>query len=263
MTKSDGTIESIRLWPSPTSSVVVKEVTYWSGGYRVKGFLAYERRRHYRGGILYLRGGIQSIGNVRPGRLTQFATKGYVVFAPFYRGNRGGEGKDYFVGEDRMDAVIAAYLLKRWIEDGPLHVIGYSRGGAVALALAAHPIPIQTIISWGGMTDIVATYKERLDMRRMMKRLIGATPNKPSFYRSRYFLTDALQTNARFLFIHGEQDRHVSLKQAEQAALFLEAHRKKVDRLYFPNETHAFSPQMNRSIVHYLTEVYFLRNSSN
>lgn len=258
MKKSDGVIENIRLWPSPTSSVIIKEVTYWSSGYRVKGFLAYEKRRHYRGGILYLRGGIQGIGNVRPGRLTQFATKGYIVFAPFYRGNRGGEGKDYFVGEDRMDAVIAARLLQRWI-DHSIHVIGYSRGGAVAFALAAHAVPIQTIVSWGGMTDIVATYKERIDMRRMMKRLIGGTPNKPRYYRSRYVLTGALQTEARFLFIHGLRDRHVSIKQAEQAAAYLEAEQKEVERLYFPKETHRFSQSLNCSIVQYLTEVYFLR----
>ena len=32
---------------------------------------------------------MQSIGMVRPSRIAQFAAQGFIVFAPYYRGNRG------------------------------------------------------------------------------------------------------------------------------------------------------------------------------
>ena len=52
---------------------------------------------------------------VRPARIAQFAQQGFIVFAPYYRGNRGGEGRDEFAGEDRFDAVYGVDVLKQFI----------------------------------------------------------------------------------------------------------------------------------------------------
>ena len=35
-----------------------------------------------------------------------------------------------------------------------------------------------SMVTWGGVSDMVLTYEERVDMRRMMKRVIGGTPTK-------------------------------------------------------------------------------------
>ena len=35
-----------------------------------------------------------------------------------------------------------------------------------------------SLVSWGGVSDMVLTYEERKDMRRMMKRVIGGTPKR-------------------------------------------------------------------------------------
>ena len=44
---------------------------------------------------------------------------------------------------------------------------------------------ITSVVTWAGVSDIVFTYKERKDMRRMMKRVIGGTPNNmPDEYRN-------------------------------------------------------------------------------
>ena len=56
---------------------------------------------------------MQHVGMVRPSRIAQFASQGFVVFAPYYRGNRGGEGRDEFAGADRLDAVNAVDVLKQ------------------------------------------------------------------------------------------------------------------------------------------------------
>ena len=43
---------------------------------------------------------------------------------------------------------------------------------------------ITSVVTWAGVSDIVFTYNERKDLRRMMKRVIGGTPNNnPDAYR--------------------------------------------------------------------------------
>lgn len=58
-------------------------ICYLSNGLRVKGLLAEPAAPGQYDGFLYLRGGIKSVGMVRPGRIIQFASQGFVVFAPF------------------------------------------------------------------------------------------------------------------------------------------------------------------------------------
>ena len=87
-------------------------ITYLSKGLKVKGMFAEPKIEGGYDGFLYLRGGIKNVGQVRPARIAQFASEGFIVFAPYYRGNRGGEGNEDFAGEDRQDAFTAYQLLK-------------------------------------------------------------------------------------------------------------------------------------------------------
>ena len=172
----NGTIKSKKIYPSPNSHVRLTEISYWSDGLLVKGLLAEPKKRGAYSGILYLRGGIQSIGMVRPARIAQFAAQGFIVFAPYYRGNRGGQGRDEFAGADRWDAVYAVDVLKQFCTE-TVHILSFSRGGIMALWTAILRHDIMSVVTWAGVTDTVLTYKERPDMRRMMKRLYGGTPN--------------------------------------------------------------------------------------
>lgn len=83
-----------RRFPSPSQHVRLYTICYLSNGLRVKGLLAEPAAPGQYDGFLYLRGGIKSVGMVRPGRIIQFASQGFVVFAPFTeeikgRGQRG------------------------------------------------------------------------------------------------------------------------------------------------------------------------------
>ena len=121
-----GTIESSRDYPSPNPGIRLREITYWSEGIRVKGMLACPNQAGQYDGMLYLRGGIQGVGMVRPARIAEFAAQGLVVFAPYYRGNRGGEGRDEFGGVDRFDAVHGVEVLKQF-STTRVHVFAFSR----------------------------------------------------------------------------------------------------------------------------------------
>ncbi len=245
----NGTIESKKSYPSPNPHVHLSEIVYWSEGLRVKGMLAEPRKRGDYSGILYLRGGIQSIGMVRPARIAQFANEGFVVFAPYYRGNRGGEGRDEFAGADRWDAVHGVEVLKKFSQNH-VHLLAFSRGGIMALWTAILRQDITSVVTWAGVTDTVLTYKERPDMRRMMKRLYGGTPNTALMhFEERNPLLRIEENTAPVLIIHGLNDENVSPGQAYLLEEALKLNKQDHETWYFPNYTHFFPPTANRKTV--------------
>lgn len=252
----DGQIISKRLYPSPNPFVELTEITYLSGGVKVKGMLAEPKKEGSYEGLIYMRGGIQHIGMARPARIAQFASQGFVVFAPYYRGNRGGEGRDEFAGADLQDAVSAVDVLKqspKW-KEGRVHLFSFSRGGIMALWTAILRNDITSTVHWAGVSDVVFTYKEREDMRRMMKRVIGGSPNSaPDAYRERTALFRVEEIDAPVLIIHGMKDENVSFEQAIMLEDALREHQKTTETWYFQDYTHHFPSWHNAKIVRDLT----------
>ncbi|WP_203361414.1 prolyl oligopeptidase family serine peptidase [Bacillus sp. REN10] len=242
-------IEKVR-FPSPHPHVYVSVVTYMSQGLKVKGLLAEPKAAGSFDGFLYLRGGIKNVGMVRPARITQFASEGFIVFAPFYRGNRGGEGNEDFAGEDREDAFSAFDLLQAHprVTDN-VHLFGFSRGGAMAL-LTAIEKEATSIVTWGGVSDMTLTYEERKDLRRMMKRVIGGSPyQQEERYQWRTPLYQLEKINAPVLIIHGKKDQNVTIQHAYQLEKGLKRLENPVETWYFDQYNHYFPPVTNRQIV--------------
>lgn len=238
-----------RRYPSPNPHVRLTEITYWSNRLRVKGLLAEPIRQGVYDGILYLRGGIQNVGMVRPARIAQFAAQGFVVFAPYYRGNRGGEGRDEFGGADRWDAIYSVDVLRQFCGEH-VHVFAFSRGGLMALWTAILRDDITSVVTWAGVVDVEAVYFERPDMRRMMKRLYGGTPMKvPEVYQERTPLDKVHAIEAPVLIIHGTKDKNVPIQHATKLESALVAAKKAVDTWYYEGITHFFTPAVNRQVV--------------
>ncbi|MGG4508625.1 prolyl oligopeptidase family serine peptidase [Heyndrickxia sporothermodurans] len=239
-------------FPSPNPNVRMCMITYISDGLKVKGLLAEPRDDKEYDGFLYLRGGIKNVGMVRPARIGQFAAEGFIVFAPFYRGNRGGEGNEDFGGEDRKDAYTAFDLLKQYrrVKSNRIHIFGFSRGGIMALHTAINRNDAKSVVTWGGVSDMFLTYYERKDLRKMLKRVIGGTPKKyPELYQERTPLYSIDKLNQPVLIIHGVKDRNVSIEHAIRLEERLKVYKKEVETWYFPNYTHYFPPAINRQIV--------------
>ena len=252
--KLNGTIEQKRPYPSPNPNVRLTEVLYWSCGYRVKGLLAEPLNSGEHEGILYLRGGIQNIGMVRPARIAQFAAKGFVVFAPYYRGNRGGEGRDEFAGEDRYDAVYGVDVLKQFLTVNRIHLFAFSRGGIMALWTAILRNDITSTVTWSGVSDIILTYEERNDMRRMMKRVIGGNPNTaPAAYAERQPSAQLKDITGSLLIIHGKKDVNVGIEHANRLEEALVKEGKVFETWYFSEYDHFFPTKINKQIINDLT----------
>lgn len=261
MIQENGTIIARHRFPSPNPNVELTLITYFSNGLRVKGLLAEPKYEKTSDGFLYLRGGIKSVGMVRPARIAQFASEGFIVFAPFYRGNQGGEGNEDFGGEDREDAFAGYLLLKSLPEIKNIHVFGFSRGGVMALWTAICFPETASVVTWGGVSDMSLTYLERKDLRRMMKRVIGGTPKKyPEKYEERTPLYQLEKITAPVLIIHGVKDQNVSVGHAYLLENRLKALHKSVESWYFNEFTHYFPPQINRRVVTDLTTWMKLHN---
>ncbi len=236
-------------FPSPNPSIDLYIVTYAVNDLKVKGLLAVPKQQDITDGFLYLRGGIKNVGKVRPGRIVQFAAEGFIVFAPFYRGNQGGDGNEDFAGEDREDAIAGFELLKYYPGVERVHVFGFSRGGVMALFVGIY-CPAASIVTWGGVSDMVLTYEERKDLRRMMKRVIGGTPAKyPERFQERTPLHYLDKIHAPTLIIHGIQDKNVSIEHSIKLEEGLKKSGKTAETWYFPEFTHYFPPKVNRMVV--------------
>ena len=252
--RTDGEVVSILPFPSPHPCINLSTVTYLSGGLKVKGLLAEPLRKDTEDGFLYLRGGIKGVGQVRPGRIVQFASQGFIVFAPYYRGNIGGEGREDFAGEDRADAIAAARVLRNLKRVKRLHVFGFSRGGVMALWTAIEEPNVSSLVTWGGVSDMALTYEERIDLRRMMKRVIGGSPYKyPENYKERTPLHRLQEINCPVLIIHGSRDKNVSLRHSILLEEGLKKHGRMVESWYFSEFTHYFPPGVNRQTVEKLS----------
>lgn len=250
--QTDGKIIRRKDYPSPNPHVRLEEITYSSDSLLVKGLLATPKAKGRYDGLLYLRGGIQHVGMVRPARIAQFASHGLVVFAPYYRGNRGGEGKDEFAGEDRNDAVTGVEVLKQQsaVNSDRIHLFSFSRGGIMALWTAIMRDDLTSMVTWAGVSDVIFTYKEREDMRRMMKRVIGGTPNnQPDAYRERTALFQMENIDIPTLIIHGTLDTNVSFEQALLLENALRDANKEFETWYLEGLTHYIPPEMNRQLV--------------
>lgn len=253
--RDNGSIETIRSYPSPNPNVDCKEIIYWSQGLRVKGLLAKPKNDGKYKALLYLRGGLQSVGMVRPARIAQFAAQGFIVFAPYYRGNLGGEGRDEFAGEDRCDAIYAADVLKQMAKVDEIHVYGFSRGGVMALWTAILRDDVKSVVTWAGVSNVTTMYMERVDMRRTLKRIIGGSPNKAQeSYDERTPIFKLNLLNAPVLIIHGTEDENVSIDHAYELEQSLIQHQKQVETWYSSGLTHHYPPNVNRKTVRALCE---------
>lgn len=251
MMKERPIIEKYR-FPSPHPLIHLYSVTYFSQGYKVKGLLAEPVEQGMYEGLLYLRGGIKNVGKVRPSRITQLASEGFVVFAPFYRGNQGGEGDEDIAGEDRYDAFSGFEILREHpkVKTGRIHIFGFSRGGVMALWTAIQYRDAASVVTWGGVSDVFLMYEEREDLRRMMKRVIGGSPWKmPELYRYRTPLYEIEKLHIPLLIIHGERDKNVSIEHAYQLGTMAKMFGKQVETWYFPTFAHHFPPRDNRKMV--------------
>ncbi len=234
--------------PSVQAGVSLSTVTYLSEGLRVKALLAVPETTEVGKplpALLYCRGGNRGIGKVRPERISQMAAFGYVVLAPHYRGNEGGEGRDEFGGADRHDVFAAYELLRQMpnVDREKISVYGFSRGAVMALLAAIECRGLQACVVWSGVSDMLLTYEERVDLRRMLKRLIGHPVKQREAYLERSPYLRAGEIACPVLIIHGTEDENVSVTHAKRLTDALESNGKPYELWLAEGAGHLFDSE--------------------
>ncbi|MDH9160904.1 alpha/beta hydrolase family protein [Staphylococcus succinus] len=198
--------------PVDVPTHIFEEVTYQIDGLHVRGLLMTPKQQVKRI-VIYLRGGKGQVGKVRTGRLLQFSNEQTLVFGPYYRGNNGSEGKDEFYGKDLNDVTSAIRILNHKYPNVHIHMIGFSRGGLQGL-LTFQDLPVSSYTIWGGVPDIYLMYEERVDLRGMLKRMVGHPKKQSEAYQQRDAISKITKSSPPILIVHGGKDHQVGIHQA-------------------------------------------------
>lgn len=248
----EGTVLERERLADPEPGVQLWKFTYLSQGLRVKGYWAAPESQEPLPPLVYCRGGIRSVGMVRIPRIVTLARRGYSVFAPFYRGNDGGEGREDFGGEDRYDLYNAIRLvsgLPQTRKDMPVMLIGFSRGALMALLAAKECEGIGPVVVWGGVSDLLLTYEERVDLRRMLKRVVGHPRKDEEQYKQRSPVCWAESIGSPVLIVHGSEDEHVGVEHAHRLAAALEAAGKPYAMHVYQGRGHVFPREEDEQVL--------------
>ncbi|MNX27798.1 Prolyl oligopeptidase family protein [compost metagenome] len=207
--------------------------------------------------LIYCRGGMGKIGSVKTSWLEQFARYDTVVFAPCYRGNEGGEGRDEFGGADQEDVFSAYRLLQSlpFVEKTQISVMGFSRGSINATQTATQMPDVHRLIIWSGVSDLAQTYEERITLRRMLKRVLGGTPARlPEAFASRSPIVLASRLHCPVLIIHGTRDEQVDYSHGSKMYERLMELGLPAELHTYPNYGHHFPSDIHLEAVNRMFE---------
>ncbi|WP_054971319.1 alpha/beta hydrolase family protein [Alicyclobacillus ferrooxydans] len=202
--------------------------------------------------LLYCRGGINRVGMSRLEWIETFCHLGFVVFAPWYRGTLGTDGRDEFGGADKNDSIIGFRILQQLpgVDEFDVTILGFSRGAINATLTAVAEPAARALILWGGVADLAATYEERVDLRRMMRRVIGGTPRKvPEAYQERSPIYSVESIPCRTLVVHSTEDPQVNIHHGRDMYEALVRAGKEVAWHGYQGYAHHFDPLVRHAVM--------------
>ena len=186
-----------------------------------------------------------------------FASRGYVVLQPNFRGSSGYgfEFEMQSIGDwggamqdDLADA--ATWLIANHsVDSQSICILGGSYGGYAALMGAAKQQHIfKCAASLAGVSDLNLLLRkaQRFSNYDFVERMIGDNRNKN---RRRSPITYAEKINIPVMMIHGDQDLVVDVEQSRNMHKALLKHNKQVEYIELKNGNHHMSIEANRLLV--------------
>jgi dipeptidyl aminopeptidase/acylaminoacyl peptidase len=216
------------------NSTRVEQITYWSDGLRINGFVARPKHPGNYPVLLWNRGGSGDRGALNNLTshliLASTAAWGYVVLATHYRGCVGSEGVEDWGGEDIHDAQ-ALLETAREIPGADLTRVGIegaSRGGMTTYRILAQDDRFRCAIVHAGVTDVVSLCGQKDNFARFCDTLLSKfdPEHKQEELRKRSAVhwADKLPRTAPILVLHGDRDTVIPLEQSEKFAAQLKRH---------------------------------------
>lgn len=154
-----------------------------------------------------------------PRYLGPLLSQGYRVIAPSLLGYGKTTGEPDYCGPltlSRLKATIKDFV------DGPVHVVGASRGGTLAVLFAEYfPELTATCTAIAGTYDL-GSLMDRSTDERMKQNIINETGGVPSSYDERDPKKMWNKLSAPVHIVHGLRDEQIPVSQAEDFSYFLQ-----------------------------------------
>lgn len=227
------------------------KITYLSDDLKVVGYLFRPRDS---GGkrlpvVIFNRAGERALGAIKPAMLVTrfypFLKQGFVVLAPQYRGNDGGEGKDEFGGADVHDVLNLVPLARSLPYADPTNIFmaGHSRGGMMTYAALRDGADVNAAAVTGAPSDFAGLGTGRpLMVENVFKQLIpDYEKNASAAAQHRSALHWAEKISVPLLILHGTADWRVAPSDALRMALRLSELRKPYELVMYGNDLHSLA----------------------
>jgi dipeptidyl aminopeptidase/acylaminoacyl peptidase len=181
---------------------------------------------------------------------TAFATRGYVVIQPNFRGSTG-YGKAFqeanfkdLGGGDLKDTVAAKNFLVQsgYVDPKRVGIFGGSYGGFMTLmAIGRTPDEFAAAVQWFGIINWRTMYRDQDEFLKAYQRtLLGTPEDNPDVYDASSPLTYMKAAKAPLLSLQGENDIRVPRGQAQEVEDILKAKGNIVETVFYPAEGHGF-----------------------
>ncbi|MAP96262.1 MAG: S9 family peptidase [Ponticaulis sp.] len=191
-----------------------------------------------------------------------FASQGYVVFQPNFRGSSGfgrsfqdaGKGEWGRAMQDDISDGVSGLVRSGWVDEERICIVGWSYGGYAALAGGAYtPDLYKCVVSIAGVSDLPVMLIDDLksfgrdhwvydywtesigDVREARDQLEEVSPK----YKAEAF-------QAPVLLIHGDQDQVVDARQSRRMEDALKDAGKSVDLIILRGQDHSLSTRNSR-----------------
>ena len=202
-------------------NTILENITYNSGGLKVKGYLAYPKNTSKKYPcVIWNRGGYGDNGALdifnAKGVLGNIANEGYVVFASHYRGNLGSDGLDELGGEDVNDVLNLIPLADEleFADTTIWGMEGWSRGGMMTyLSIVKSKVNFKAVIIVGGVSNLHCNDKDSPYIKLVSEKIFPGLPIEKFAYecekRSVTSFIDKLPKDTYYLLLHGTADESV------------------------------------------------------
>ena len=241
--------EAANLYRGILEGIVTYQILYYVDGCTVSAFISVPKDYTAKSypTIIYNRGGN---GNFSANNATSIASYAYttdcIVIASNYRETVPGNGKDEFGGNDVHDVVFWMDMLPQldFVNKDDVYMIGESRGGMQTCLslLEDDKNVIKAAACVSGVYDVTNSYNSREDMREMLARRIGGTPEEcPEEYAKRSAVTFADKINTPLILVHSTGDTQVPYTQAQAFASELASAGKTYELITRENAYHSLT----------------------
>lgn len=231
------------------SDLELLRVKYTSDGLKVVGFIYKPKRTDGRRlpAVIWNRGGAGGDALIGPANffalheMHRYASEGFVVLAPQYRGHDGGEGRDEVGGADTNDVLNIIELARTldYVDTERLFMVGFSRGAIMTLQALRRGAPVRAAVVVGAPTDLALSWKENTGIRELARTVWpGGESRLEENIEARSSVRWADKIDAPLLVFQGGADTSVSTRHALDLAARMDAAGRLYELVVYAKDDH-------------------------